>query len=89
MVCRKFHIKGLVQGVFYRAETEKKAKALQLTGWVRNRDDGSVICVACGEEDRLDAFETWLWQGSAASRVTDVNVEDQDLENFAEFRIVY
>jgi acylphosphatase len=49
---------GLVQGVFFRANTKKCAEALGLTGWVRNTRDGRVEAVFEGEEQRvLEAVE--------------------------------
>ena len=42
-------IRGKVQGVFFRESTRVEATRLGLTGWVRNRDDGSVEAVAEGE----------------------------------------
>jgi hypothetical protein len=34
--------------------------------------------VDCGEEAAVNAFVTWLWEGSPASRVTDVATEHAD-----------
>ncbi len=70
--CLRCVITGRVQGVFYRAATQQQARALGVTGWVRNRADGTVELLACGEEVTVRAFETWLWQGSTASKVQDV-----------------
>lgn len=43
------HVYGKVQDVNYRSSTETQATKLGLTGWVRNREDGSVECVAEGK----------------------------------------
>lgn len=71
-LARHFLVTGRVQGVFYRAATQEKARGLGLTGWVRNRPDGGVELVACGTENGLDALERWLWQGPPAARVESV-----------------
>ena len=47
-------VKGWVQGVFFRSETQKTANGLGLSGWVRNRKDGSVEIVAEGPKDQLE-----------------------------------
>ena len=41
---------GRVQGVFFRATTEQLARDFSVTGYVRNRSDGTVHCVAEGEQ---------------------------------------
>ena len=46
-------VRGRVQGVFFRASTQREAKRLGLTGWVKNRPDGGVEIVAEGEEDQV------------------------------------
>ena len=48
MALKQVHliVRGRVQGVFFRAATQREARRLGLTGWVRNRPDGSVeICI--------------------------------------------
>jgi acylphosphatase len=62
-------IRGLVQGVFYRAETHATATRLRLSGWVRNREDGSVELVAEGPRAQLEALLEWCRKGPPRARV--------------------
>jgi acylphosphatase len=62
-------IRGRVQGVFYRAQTQAKASELLLTGWVRNREDGSVELVAEGAREPLEALLEWCRTGPPKARV--------------------
>ncbi|WP_019139665.1 acylphosphatase [Noviherbaspirillum massiliense] len=71
-------ITGIVQGVGYRAAFEARARALGLSGWVRNRRDGSVEAMVAGKAESLQAIVGWAWQGPAAARVSDVSVRDAD-----------
>jgi len=90
MLAKYFVIEGRVQGVFYRASTEQRARQLGLVGWVRNRDDGCVECLAQGEEKNLGEFEHWLWQGPEYARVSTVHVEDAEVDGtLKEFNVVY
>ena len=65
-------IEGRVQGVGFRWWTVREAHARGLSGWVRNRGDGSVEGLAIGEADALDALERLCRQGPSAARVTSV-----------------
>lgn len=67
-------IVGKVQGVWYRASAEKEARALGLSGWVRNTADGAVEAVAEGPRSALEAFLAWCRQGPPAARVDEVEV---------------
>jgi acylphosphatase len=77
-------IRGKVQGVFFRESARIEASRLGLTGWVRNREDGSVEAVAEGEPATLEEFIRWCHRGPPAARVTDV--ERVDGEPTGEFR---
>lgn len=72
MICRRCLVAGKVQGVWYRAATQRQALALGLTGYARNLPDGRVEVLACGAEDALRQLQDWLWQGPPAAEVTDV-----------------
>lgn len=66
------YILGRVQGVGYRAWCEKEARKLSLTGWVRNRSDGSVEVFAKGPRDSVDVFLTLLKEGPLFARVKNI-----------------
>ena len=69
-------VEGRVQGVFFRAATAAEAKRLNLSGFARNLSDGRVEVLVCGACDSVAELCRWLWQGSPASRVTAVSVQD-------------
>jgi acylphosphatase len=78
MICRRSHVSGRVQGVFYRATCVRKARALGLTGYARNLADGRVEVLTCGEPAAVEEFIGWLWEGSPASKVTAVDTVEVD-----------
>ncbi|MBW2225118.1 MAG: acylphosphatase [Deltaproteobacteria bacterium] len=49
-------VRGRVQGVYFRATAQREARQHGLSGWVKNRPDGSVEVVAEGEEDDSPTF---------------------------------
>ncbi|MEN8007953.1 MAG: acylphosphatase [Candidatus Krumholzibacteriota bacterium] len=62
-------VRGRVQGVAFRWYTQKQALSLGLTGWVRNRPDGSVQMVAEGSRRDLEIFCNWAKRGPDHARV--------------------
>jgi acylphosphatase len=73
-VTRHLVITGLVQGVWYRESLREAADALGVTGWVRNRQDGSVEAMVQGESDRVDALIEWCRRGPPLARVRAVEI---------------
>ena len=67
-------VEGSVQGVGYRYAALREARALGISGWVRNADDGTVEVWAEGEEAALEEFLAWLKTGPSAAWVRDVKV---------------
>lgn len=65
-------VRGIVQGVNFRYYTRREAQRLLLTGWVRNRSDGTVEVVAEGPRAHLDRLLDFLHAGPPMAHVTGV-----------------
>jgi acylphosphatase len=82
-------IRGRVQGVFFRAATQREARRLGVTGWVKNRTDGSVEVLAEGDEDAIKEMTMWANHGPSAARVDHVDVRWRGYTGeFPEFSIL-
>jgi acylphosphatase len=81
VICKKCLVTGRVQGVFYRASAARRAQELSIHGYARNLADGRVEVLACGDEDAVRMFVSWLWTGSSASKVTSVDATDVPLDS--------
>jgi len=68
-------VRGRVQGVWYRGSMEEEAERRGVSGWVRNRLDGSVEAEIEGERADVDALVAWARHGPPGARVSDVSVE--------------
>jgi len=66
---------GRVQGVAFRARAVAEAARLGLSGWVRNRMDGTVEAEAEGGPEAVEAFVSWCRRGPPAARVDEVRLE--------------
>ena len=75
VVSRRIRVRGRVQGVFYRASAQARARELGVHGHARNLADGSVEVLVHGAPEAVEAFTQWLWIGSPASKVTAVDAE--------------
>ncbi len=73
----RVRITGRVQGVWYRGWTEENALDLGLTGWVRNRRDGSVEALFVGPQDRIDEMLARCRQGPRAAQVDTVETSSE------------
>jgi acylphosphatase len=83
-------IEGRVQGVWFRDSTRRQAAALGVTGWVRNRPEGSVEVVAEGPEEAVRKLSAWCHRGPSSARVTRVQeTEERWVGEFDTFEITY
>jgi len=73
-------ITGRVQGVGYRDWVLATGQRLGLSGWVRNRSDGSVEALIVGEEQAVGRMIDACRRGPALARVDDIDVEPVDLD---------
>jgi acylphosphatase len=84
------HVAGIVQGVYYRSMTKRKADELALTGTVRNMPDGSVSIVCEGEEEDVLRLIEWCKEGPRGARVDRIDVRWEEPDGrFHDFSIDY
>jgi acylphosphatase len=83
------YVAGRVQGVGYRANTERQARQLSLTGWVRNLPDGRVEAVFEGARPQVEAMLNWCHKGPISARVSEVQVMFNPAEGLESFQVRY
>jgi acylphosphatase len=82
------HVSGRVQGVFFRDHTQRWARSLSVTGWVRNVEDGNVEVLAEGERENIESLISHLEEGPPMAVVESVDVNWQGYRGeFHDFRI--
>lgn len=81
---------GRVQGVFFRAETQKAATRYGVTGWVKNNIDGSVEALFEGDRENVNQILNWCRKGPTLSHVEKViEVHGEHTGEFRNFDIRY
>lgn len=84
-------VRGLVQGVGFRAFVRRHAKKLGVYGFVRNLPDGRTVeIVAEGPDEAVDQLISIVRRGPPGAVVEDVDVEYEEPRNqFSDFEILY
>lgn len=84
------YVTGMVQGVFFRAETANLAHRLGLGGWVRNLPDGRVEALFEGEKDAVEQGVDFCRHGPTGAYVRDLDVKWEDWKGeYRDFRVVH
>ncbi len=79
-------VSGIVQGVFFRFNTMRKAREYRVNGWVKNRRDGKVEVLCEGEKSDVQLLVNWCKKGPEGAFVSNIEVTWEeyigDLEAF-------
>jgi acylphosphatase len=86
-VRRRIVARGRVQGVFFRDTVRRRAEAAGISGWVTNRDDGTVEAVFEGEADAVDSMVELSRSGPGRAEVTELDVSEEEPEGLSGFEI--
>lgn len=78
---------GRVQGVFFRDSCARRARAVGVAGWVRNRSDGRVEAWFEGDPQAVENLVAWCRQGPPQASVTEVEVTEDSPAGLESFRI--
>ena len=80
-------MRGLVQGVAFRWSVARTAESVGVTGWARNRADGSVEAVFEGDPDAVESMVGWCRHGPRGAQVERVETHEEAPEGIAGFSI--
>jgi acylphosphatase len=80
-------VRGRVQGVFFRADAQARARSLGLAGWVRNEPDGSLEAVFEGRPEAVESMVAWCSRGPSGARVDNVQVESEEPQGETGFSV--
>ena len=80
-------IRGRVQGVGFRYSVLSRARSLELSGWVRNRSDGSVEAAFEGDDERVRSMVDWCHHGPPGADVRSIDVEWAEPEGESVFQL--
>jgi acylphosphatase len=86
-VRRRVIVHGMVQGVFFRDSTRRRAASLGVAGWVRNRPDGTVEAVFEGERGAVEELVDWARRGPRGAAVERVEQTEEPPEGLRGFQV--
>ena len=75
IISKHITIRGRVQAVGFRYHMSRVARELGVTGWVRNRGDGSVEAMVAGTPDAVEKIITWARRGPKSALVAGVQID--------------
>jgi acylphosphatase len=87
MIVQRLQITGRVQGVGFRYAMRHEAQRLGVSGWVRNRRDGSVEALVQGAAEPVDALIAWARRGPPGARVAELQAAPGAQEALAGFEL--
>ena len=84
---KHIYLSGRVQGVGFRAFTRKEASSLGIKGWVKNLADGRVEMKIKGDSSSVKKMIKKVKKGPSFARVDDIEINDEEVENYDRFEI--
>jgi acylphosphatase len=89
MISVHVRVSGKVQGVYFRAFTQDKAKELGIKGWVRNIPGGGVEAVLEGERQTVGELLKMMKSGPAGAMVLGMEFSELESKGYEDFQIEY
>ena len=86
-IARHVRLTGRVQGVFFRAWAQEQARALGVTGWVRNCQDGRVEAHVEGDEQAVEQIIEKMRSGPPSAQVEDLRVWEVEAFDYDDFEV--
>jgi acylphosphatase len=87
VIRRRVVVHGRVQGVFFRDSVRRLAQQRGVSGWVANREDGTVEAVFEGEADAVERLVAFCQDGPRGAEVSSVDVANEEPEGASGFSV--
>jgi acylphosphatase len=87
MIRRRVVVRGIVQGVFFRASCQQEAGRRGVAGWVTNRRDGAVEAAFEGEDEAVEQMIAWMRRGPRSAVVESVDVSEEEPQGETRFDV--
>jgi acylphosphatase len=87
LIGRRISLTGQVQGVFFRVWAQGQARELGISGWIRNRPDGSLEAHLTGDESAVTRMIERMRRGPSNAHVDDIAVEEEAPESTGRFQV--
>ena len=84
----RIYIFGTVQQVFFRNFVKENADKLDVKGYVRNKEDGSVEAWLEGDSEAVDAMIEVCKKGPEQSVINRLDIVEEKLQDMTEFKII-
>jgi acylphosphatase len=88
MICVHVRVSGRVQGVFYRAFTQNKAREMGIKGWVKNVPGGGVEAVLEGERQKVGELLALMKAGPEGSMVLGMELSELKCKGYDDFEVI-
>ena len=84
----RVYIFGIVQGVFFRAFVKENADKLDVKGYIRNKEDGSIEAWFEGDLGKVDEMVELCKKGPEHSIIKRLDIVEESLQDMKEFKIL-
>ncbi len=85
----RLYVKGVVQGIFFRAFLQENAEKLDVRGFTRNLDDGRVEVFLEGDPDKVNKMIELCRKGPKHSKIDDVEIIPEKFQDLKGFKVLH
>lgn len=85
----RLYIKGIVQGIFFRAFLKENAEKLDVRGFTRNLEDGRVEVFLEGDSDKVNQMIELCRKGPKFSQIQNVEIKDEKFQDLKGFKVLH
>jgi acylphosphatase len=85
----RLYLRGVVQGIFFRAFIKENAERHNVKGFIRNLEDGRIEIFLEGDLEAVDKMIELSQKGPKYAQIQNVEIKEEKLQGFKEFKILH